>query len=126
MVLAQTLSMLLTVINALYLGASEISSRIEIASIVVDSLVTYMGVLFLIASDAMLHKPAYTAGVVYACIIFVVTAQFMSRRAFTKAEEQSILFTPFDIPITVQAMRALLISAYQLLLASYDLLGIDC
>ena len=72
----------------------------------------FIGVLFLIASDAMLHKPAYTAGVVYACIIFVITAQFMSRRAFTKAEEQSILFTPFDIPITVQAMRELLISDY--------------
>ena len=28
----------------------------------------------------------------------------------SQAEEQSILFTPFDVPITVQAMRALLIS----------------
>jgi hypothetical protein len=40
MVLAQTLSMLLTVITALVLGASELTSRLEIAYIVVDSLVT--------------------------------------------------------------------------------------
>lgn len=56
MVVAQTLSALLTVINALLLGAAEIASRLEIAYIVVDSLITYVGVLFLIASDAMLHK----------------------------------------------------------------------
>ena len=41
----------------------------------------------------MLHKPAYTAGVVYACIIFVITAQFMSRRAFTKADAFTLTLT---------------------------------
>ena len=41
MVLAQTLSMLLTVINALVLGASEITSHLEIAYIVVDSVITW-------------------------------------------------------------------------------------
>ena len=40
MVLAQTLSMLLTVINAIVLGAPEITSHVEIAYIVVDSLLT--------------------------------------------------------------------------------------
>ena len=53
-------------------------------------------------------QPNYTASVVYICAILVITAQFLSRRTFLKAEEQTVLFPIWGFNVTVQVRLFLL------------------
>ena len=45
---------------------------------------------------------------VYLCAILVITAQFLSRRTFLKAEEQTVLFPIWGFNVTVQVRLFLL------------------